>query len=273
MKTNSEIALFEKRQVRRAWYKKEWWFAITDVIEILTDSIDPSGYLKDMRRRDLELNKGWRQIATPLLIETRGGKQKINCSNTENILRIIQSIPSSKAEPFKQWLARIGKERIDEINDPELAMKRMNELYQKKGYPKEWIEKRSRGIAVRNDLTFEWQNRGIKHSREFAILTNEIMQGTFDLNVSEYKRYKGLKKENLRDHMNDIELILTMLAEATTTRLTKDRGSEGLSPLRRDSRDGGRVAGNTRREIEKVGKSKIVSKANYLPKTNARIGK
>lgn len=266
MDTRSDVVLFEEKQVRKVWHQKEWWFVISDVVAILTDSVDPMGYLKDIRRRDDEINKGWRQIATPLLIKTSGGNQRINCSNTEGMLRIVQAIPSPKAEPFKQWLARIGKERIDEINNPELAMERMRSLYEKKGYPKDWIEKRSRGIAVRQDLTFEWQNRGIRNSREFAILTNEIMRGTFDLKVSEYKKIKGLKKENLRDHMNDIELILTMLAEATTTKLTKDRDSEGLLPLRKDAGDGGRIAGNTRKEIERVGGSGVVSKKNFLLK-------
>ena len=163
---------------------------------------------------------------------------------------MIQSIPSPKAEPLKRWLARVGKERIDEIENPELAMGRMQELYEKKGYPKEWIDKRLRGIAVRQDLTDEWKNRGARSSKEFAILTNEIMQGTFDLKVEEYKQVKNLQRENLRDHMTDIELILTMLAEATTTKLHRDRDSQGLAPLKNDAQDGGAVAGRTRHDIE-----------------------
>ena len=264
MEKENEVALFEKKQVRRVWHKKEWWFVITDVVAILSESVDPSGYLKDIKRRDDEINKGWGQIATPLYINTSGGKQKINCANTAGILRIIQSIPSPKAEPFKQWLARIGKERIDEINDPELAMERMRSLYEKKGYSKEWIEKRSRGIAVRQELTTEWKDRGIKHSQEFAILTNEIMQGTFDMKVGEYKTFKGLDKENLRDHMNDLELILTMLSEATTTKLHQERDSHGFMPIRKDAKEGGKIAGNTRKEIEKASGAKISSRNNYL---------
>jgi hypothetical protein len=264
MEKDKEVALFEKKRVRRVWHKKEWWFAIVDVVAILSESIDPPGYLKDIRRRDAEINKGWGQIATPLGIKTTGGEQKINCANTAGILRIIQSIPSPKAEPFKQWLARIGKDRIDEINNPELAMERMRDLYAKKGYTKEWIEKRSRGIAVRQELTTEWKDRGIKNSHEFAILTNEIMQGAFEMKVGEYKNFKGLEKENLRDHMNDLELILTMLAEATTTKLHQERDSQGFSPVRSDAKEGGKIAGNTRKQIEKASGAKISSRKNHL---------
>ncbi|MGI5825813.1 MAG: Bro-N domain-containing protein [Patescibacteria group bacterium] len=184
---DSQVVLFEKRKVRRVLIEEQWWFVIIDVIEILTDSVNPKDYLNKMRRRDKELNKGYGQIVHPLLVETSGGRQRLSCVNTEGILRIIQSIPSPKAEPFKRWLARIGKERIDEINDPELAMNRMRALYEKKGYPKDWIDKRVRGIAVRQGLTQEWQNWGIDKSLEFAILTNEIMRGTFDLEVEDYK--------------------------------------------------------------------------------------
>lgn len=220
----NRIALFQKREIRRTMHNDEWWFVITDVIAALTDSADPSDYWKKMRKRDPDLGKalqGGGQFVPPLALEfaTAGGPQKIQCWNTEGVFRLIQSIPSPKAEPFKRWLARVGKERIDEIENPELAMGRMQELYEKKGYPKEWIDKRLRGIAVRQDLTDEWKNRGASTSMEFAILTNEIMQGTFDLKVDEYKQVKALERENLRDHMTDIELILTMLAEATTTTL------------------------------------------------------
>lgn len=216
---DNKVALFEKKQVRRVWHEDQWWFVVEDVVVVLTDTVNAKDYINKMRRRDQNLSKGYGQFVHTLPIETSGGKQKMNCANTEGILRIIQSIPSSKAEPFKRWLAKIGKERIDEINDPELAMDRMRLLYEKKGYPKDWVNKRVRGIAVRQDLTKEWQDRGASQSIEFAILTNEIMQGAFDMKVDEYKNLKGLDKENLRDHMNDIELILTMLAEATTTKI------------------------------------------------------
>ncbi len=257
------IALFQKREIRRTIHNNEWWFVIADVIAALTDSVDPQGYIKDMRRRDPELSKGWGQIATPLSVKTSGGKQKLNCANTEGIFRIIQSIPSPRVEPLKRWLARVGKERIDEIENPELAMVRMQDLYEKKGYPKEWIDKRMRGIAVRQDLTDEWKNRGARNSLEFAILTNEIMQGTFDLKVEEYKQVKGLERENLRDHMTDIELILTMLAEATTTKLHRDRDSQGFDPLKKDAKDGGAVAGRTRKDIETQTGKPVISSDNF----------
>jgi len=257
------IALFQKREIRRTIHNNEWWFVIADVIGALTDSVDPQGYIKDMRRRDPELSKGWGQIATPLSVKTSGGKQKLNCANTEGIFRIIQSIPSPRVEPLKRWLARVGKERIDEIENPELAMVRMQELYEKKGYPKEWIDKRMRGIAVRQDLTDEWKNRGARNSLEYAILTNEIMQGAFDLKVEDYKQVKGLERENLRDHMTDIELILTMLAEATTTKLHRDRDSQGFDPLKKDAKDGGAVAGRTRKDIETQTGKPVISSDNF----------
>ncbi len=272
----SKVAIFEKRQVRRVWHENEWWFVITDVITILTDSTNPTEYFKKLRKRDSQLGqlytKGGGQIVPPLGLEfaTAGGKQKLVCWNTEGLLRVIQSVPSPKAEPFKRWLARVGKERIDEINDPELAMERMRQLYQKKGYPKDWIDKRVRGIAVRQDLTKQWQDRGASQSIEFAILTNEIMQGAFDMKVDDYKNLKSLDKENLRDHMNDIELILTMLAEATTTKIHKDRNSQGFPKLKKDAKDGGAVAGRTRKDIEKVSGRKVISKENYLPIRRAK---
>ncbi len=261
--TNTKIALFETKQIRKIIHNDEWWFVIVDVVSALTDSIQPAGYIKDMRRRDPELLKGWRQIATPLLVGTPGGPQKLNCANTAGIFRIIQSIPSPKAEPFKLWLAKVGHERIAEIENPELAMDRMKMLYEKKGYSQDWIDKRARGIAVRHTLTDEWKNRGLKHSIEYAILTDEIMQGTFDMKVSEYKKYKGLQKENLRDHMDDIELILTMLGEATTTRLHKVRDSKGFIKLKKDAADGGSIAGTTRKNIESKTRTKIISSSNF----------
>jgi len=267
---NSEtrVALFQKREIRHTMHNNEWWFVITDIIAVLTDSTDPSGYWKKMRRRDPDLGKalqGGGQFVPPLAFEfaTAGGPQKIQCWNTEGIFRLIQSIPSPKAEPFKRWLARVGKERIDEIENPELAMARMQEIYEKKGYPKEWIDKRLRGIAVRQDLTDEWQNRGARSRLEYAILTNEIMQGAFGLKVDEYKQVKDLERENLRDHMTDLELILTMLAEATTTKMHRDRDSQGLTPLKKDAHDGGAVAGRTRKDIETQTGKPVISSENF----------
>ncbi|MHC1744986.1 MAG: BRO family protein [Syntrophobacteraceae bacterium] len=205
--------------------------------------------------------------------DTAGGPQKIQCWNTAGIFRLIQSIPSPKAEPFKRWLARIGKERIDEIENPELAMARMQELYEKKGYPKEWIDKQLRGIAVRQDLTDEWKDRGASTRLEFAILTNDIMQGAFGLKVGEYKQVKDLERENLRDHMTDIELILTMLAEATTTTLHRDRDSQGMQPLRKAAKDGGAVAGRTRKDIERQTGKPVITPENFKPLTGRRLKK
>jgi prophage antirepressor-like protein len=265
---DNKLAVFQGKRIRKVLHEGAWWFAIVDVVAVLTDSANPSGYLKDMRRRDpslAETFKGGGQIATPLALKfaTAGGPQKVLCWHIEGILRLIQSIPSPKAEPFKRWLARVGKERIDEIENPELAMARMQELYEKKGYPKEWIDKRLRGIAVRQDLTDEWQNRGAQTTLEYAILTNEIMRGTFGLDVEEYKQVKALERENLRDHMTDIELILTMLAEATTTKLHRDRDSQGVPRLKKDAQDGGAVAGRTRKDIETQTGQPVITAENF----------
>jgi prophage antirepressor-like protein len=259
----NRLAVFEGKHIRKTILNGEWWFVVEDVVLALIDSKDPKQYIQRMKRRDPELGKGWVQIVHTLSIETSGGLQRMLCANTEGLFRIIQSIPSPKAEPFKRWLARVGHERIREIENPELAQERMKQIYEQKGYPKEWIDKRLRGIAVRQDLTDEWQNRGARNSREYAILTNEIMQGAFDLKVEEYKAVKGLERENLRDHMTDIELILTMLAEATTTKLHRDRDSQGFEPLKKDARDGGAVAGRTRKDIEQQSGTPVVSSSNF----------
>jgi len=181
MDKDKALVVFQGKKIRRTWFKDEWWFVIEDIVGALTDSVDPKGYIKDMRRRDEELSKGWGQIATPLAISTTGGLQNVNCTNTEGAFRIIQSIPSPKAEPFKLWLAKIGYERIQEIENPELAQDRARAYYELKGYPKDWIEKRMRGIAIRQELTGEWQNRGVNEDKEFAILTNEISKATFGM--------------------------------------------------------------------------------------------
>ena len=260
----TKLDVFEGREIRKTIHNGEWWFSVADVVQVLTDSVDTRQYIKRIRQRDHELDSYWGTICTPLeLLAPDGKRRKTNCSNTEGLFRIIQSIPSPKAEPFKRWLAKVGHERIQEIENPELAMARMQELYEKKGYPKEWIDKRLRGIAVRQDLTDEWQDRGARNSREYAILTNEIVQGTFDLKVDNYKAVKGLERENLRDHMTDMELILTMLAEATTTTLHRDRDTQGFEPLKKDARDGGAVAGRTRKDIEQQTGKTVVSKDNF----------
>jgi len=260
----TKIAIFQKKEVRKIIHNNEWWFVIVDVVSILTDSVQPNGYIKDMRRRDEELAKGWGQIATPLSIETTRGKQKLNCANTEGIFRIIQSIPSSKAEPFKRWLARVGYERIQEIEDPELATKRTRMLYKLKGYSDDWIEKRMRGIAIREELTDEWQKRGAQVDRDYELLTAEISKATFGITPSQYKKLKSLERENLRDHMDDFELIFTMLSERSTTEIHQNENSQGTSKLAKDAKAGGSIAGNARKELEKKLGRSIISNKNYL---------
>jgi hypothetical protein len=262
---NSKLAVFEGKRIRKIFHEGEWWFSIIDVIDILVGGDRPRKYWNDLKNKLIA--EGYGEVSEKIgqlkMIAPDGKQRLTDCANTETMFRIIQSIPSPKVEPLKRWLARVGKERIDEIENPELAMARMQELYEKKGYPKEWIDKRLRGIAVRQDLTDEWKNRGARSSLEFAILTNEIMQGAFDLKVEEYKQVKGLQRENLRDHMTDIELILTMLAEATTTKLHRDRDSQGFAPLKKDAQDGGAVAGRTRKDIEAQTGKPVISGENF----------
>ncbi|OGX37876.1 MAG: phage antirepressor protein [Omnitrophica WOR_2 bacterium RIFCSPHIGHO2_02_FULL_52_10] len=260
----TKIALFKGQKIRKIIHNNEWWFVIVDVVAVLTDSVQPEGYLKDMRRRDPELAKGWGQIATPLFVDTEGGKQKINCANTEGIFRIVQSIPSPKAEPFKRWLAKVGYERIQEIGDPELATKRTRLLYKLKGYSDDWIEKRMRGIAIREELTDEWQKRGAKEDKEYEILTAEISRATFGITPGEYQKLKGLKRENLRDHMDDFELIFTMLGERATTEIHRTEDSQGVPKLKSDAQAGGKIAGDARKQLEQRLDRPIVSPKNYL---------
>ena len=203
------IALFQRKEIRRVIHDNEWWFVVEDVVLALIESRDPKQYIQRMKQRDPELSKGWVRIVHTLSVPTDGGPQPMLCANTEGLFRIIQSVPSPKAEPFKRWLARVGYERIQEIEDPELATKRMRALYKAKGYSDDWIEKRMRSIAIRDELTGEWKKRGVKEQREYAILTAEISKATFGLTPTEYAEFKQLKRENLRDHMNDLELIFT----------------------------------------------------------------
>ena len=268
----NRIVIFQEKSIRRSWHKEEWWFAIVDVIAALTDSVQPEGYVKDLRRRDKELAKGWGQIATPLRVETEGGIQQINCANTEGLFRIIQSIPSPKAEPFKRWLAQVGYERVKEIEDPELASARARELYEAKGYPKDWIEKRMRAIAIRGALTDEWKARGVAEGREYSILTAEIARATFGVTPGDHKKFKGLeqaKTANLRDHMTDLELIFTMLGEAGTTEIAKRKDAQGFVDNRTAAKQGGAVAGNARKELEAKTGVPVVSRQNYLAPSEA----
>ncbi len=270
---NNSLVVFQGENVRRIWHQKEWWFVIQDVVFILTNSKDPKGYIKDMRRRDEELSKGWRKIATPLPIKTRGGRQNLNCANPEGIFRIIQSIPSKKAEPFKIWLARVGYDRIKEIENPELAQKRMKDIYLQKGYSKAWIEKRVRGIAIRDELTDEWDQRGVKTQKEYSILTAEISKATFGMTPSEYVEFKKLERENLRDHMNDLELIFTMLGEASTTEITINKNAQGFNENKISAEKGGTIAGEARKKLERESGKKVSTSQNYLsqPEKKKRI--
>ena len=268
----SRLALFQKREIRRTLHHNEWWFVITDVMAALTDSANPSDYLKKLRKRDPSLSEAFQgggQLVPPLglTFDTPGGPQALQCWNTEGIFRLIQSLPSPKAEPFKRWLARVGYERIQEIEDPELATKRTRALYKALGYSDAWIEKRMRAIAIRDELTDEWKQRGVKEQREYAILTAEISQATFGMTPSQYAEFKGLKRENLRDHMTDLELIFSMLGEAATTEITRNRDAHGFPENKRAAKAGGAVAGNARRELESKSGRKVVTDENHLALT------
>jgi methylphosphotriester-DNA--protein-cysteine methyltransferase len=265
----ARIALFQHKAIRRTIHENEWWFVVEDVVLALIDSRDPKQYIQRMKQRDPELGKGWVQFVHTLAVPTDGGPQPMLCANTEGLFRIIQSIPSPKAEPFKRWLAKVGYERIQEIEDPELATKRTRALYKAKGYSDDWIEKRMRSIAIRDELTDEWKKRGVREQREYAILTAEISQATFGLTPSQYAEFKRLKRENLRDHMNDLELIFSMLGEAATTEIARNRDAQGFPQNQQAAHAGGKVAGNARRDLEKKSGRKVVSGENYLALTQA----
>ena len=253
MDENNSIQLFEDRKIRTAWdeEKEEWYFSVVDVVAVLSESTDPKQYIKKMRARDPQLSANWGTICTPVQMLAADGKQrKVQAANTEGILRIIQSIPSPKAEPFKRWLAQVGRERIEETIDPEQAIDRALETYQKKGYDADWIHQRILSIRVRNELTAEWQQRGVEQGREYAILTDEITKAWSGMTTRQYKNLKGLKKENLRDNMSTLEIVLNMLAETTTTELSKAHRPEGFEESRIVAQRGGKVAGDARRAIE-----------------------
>lgn len=262
----TKIAIFRKKEVRRTIYNNEWWFSIVDVVEALTDSSKPRVYWNAMKTRvkasdGIELSTICRQLK---LEAYDGKKYETDCANSEGIFRIIQSIPSPKAEPFKRWLAKVGYERVQEIENPELATKRTRMLYKLKGYSDDWIEKRMRGIAIREELTDEWQKRGAREQRDYEILTAEISKATFGVTPSEYKKLKGLKRENLRDHMDDFELIFNMLGERATTEIHRTEDSKGVLKLKADARAGGDIAGGARKKLEKRLGYSVVSKKNFL---------
>ena len=261
----TKVAIFKGKEIRKTIFKNEWWFSIADVISVLTDSTDVRQYIKKMRKRDPQLESYWGTICTPLeLLAPDGKKRETNCANTEGIFRIIQSVTSPKAEPFKRWLAKVGYERIQEIEDPEIGTKRTKAIYRAKGYSDQWIERRMRGIAIRAELTDEWKNRGINEDTEYSILTAEISKATFGLTPSEYMNLKGLKRENLRDHMTDLELIFNMLGEAATTEITRNRNAQGFFENQDTARRGGKIAGDARRKLELESGRKVVTSENYL---------
>lgn len=265
MKDNTKIKIFEQKQIRSAWDENEekWYFSVIDIIEILTDSDRPRKYWSDLKiKLKLEGSQLSEKIGQLKLLAEDGKLRKTDVIDTEQVFRLIQSIPSPKAEPFKLWIAKVAKERIDEIDDPEKGIDRILETYQKKGYSKEWINQRIKSIEVRKELTDEWDKRGVKKGKEYAILTDEITKAWSGLTVREYKNHKELKNESLRDNMTNLELVLNMLAEATTTEISKEKKPETLLENRKIAKQGGTIAGNTRKEIEaKTGKP-IVSKLN-----------
>ena len=263
MEPKDKIVVFESKQVRRVWHNEEWWFVVADVVAVLTDSVNPRDYIKKMRKRDEELSKGWGQFVPTLSVDTLGGKQKLGCANTQGIFRIIQSIPSPKAEPFKQWLAKVGYERIQEIENPELAAERARQYYRDLGYDEAWIDTRLKSIDTRGRLTDEWKDRGVKEGLEFSILTAEIAKATFSLAPSEHKKVKGLKNENLRDHMNPLELIFTMLGEETTRQEAVDRDALGFEENKEAAIDGGTAAGAALATYEEKTGKKVVSARNF----------
>lgn len=267
------IKLFESKQIRSVWNETEekWYFSVQDVIEVLTDSTDPKQYIKRVLSRDENLKINWGTICTPVeMIAADGKKRKIQAADTQGLLRIIQSIPSPKAEPFKLWLAKVGAERLEEIQNPELATQRTRELYKLKGYSEEWIEKRMRSIAIREELTDEWKNRGVKEKIEYAILTAEISKATFGLTPKEYKEVKGLKSQNLRDHMTDLELIFSMLGEASTKEITINTDTQGFIENQQAAKAGGKIAGDARKQLEIQSGKSVISSENYLPENKKK---
>lgn len=273
----NNIKLFESAQIRSVWNEVDgkWYFSVADVVQALTDSANVRDYIKKMRKREAELNANWGTLCPPLeLLAPDGKRRQTQCANTESLLRIIQSIPSPKAEPFKRWLAKVGYERLEEIENPELAAARMREIYKAKGYSDAWIEKRVRGIAIRDELTNEWHKRGVKEQREYAILTAEISRATFGMTPSEYKAFKQLDKpaDNLRDHMTDLELIFSMLGEASTTEIARQREAQGYDENRAAAIAGGSVAGKARQDLEEKSGRRVTSPENYkaLPEAVAR---
>ncbi|HIG96029.1 TPA: Bro-N domain-containing protein [Candidatus Woesearchaeota archaeon] len=268
MDKNYALVVFEDKKIRRTWFNDEWHFSIIDVVGALTNSENPRNYWNMLKAREAEQGIELYTFCVRLKLLAEDGKQReTDCANTKNMFRIIQSIPSPKAEPFKQWLAQVGYDRVQEIENPELAQKRMKELYRAKGYSDEWIEKRVRGIAIRDELTDEWKKRDVGTEKEYAILTAEISKATFGMTPSEYKKFKGLEKENLRDHMDDLELIFGMLGEASTTKIARGKDAQGFSENKDAAQKGGTIAGDAREKLELASNEKVSTTENYLLET------
>ncbi|MBP6889853.1 MAG: Bro-N domain-containing protein [Candidatus Moranbacteria bacterium] len=271
--TITKIAIFQKKEIRKIIHKGEWWFSVIDVVETLSGTDRPRKYWNDLKKKlvkegFLELSE---KIGQLKILSQDGKMRETDCATTETMFRIIQAIPSPKAEPFKRWLARVGFERVEEIENPELATKRTRAIYKAKGYSDAWIEKRMRGIEVRETLTDEWKKRGVKEGQEYAILTVEISRATFGMTPSEYQKLKGLKRENLRDHMNDLELIFTMLGEASTTEIARNKDTQGFIENKKAAKEGGAIAGDARKNLELKSGKKVSTGKNYLPEPkNAR---
>lgn len=269
-KQPNKLVIFQSKKIRRIWHEDEWYYSVVDICGALTDSADSGAYWRKLKQRLKQEGSEVVTICHGLKLEAPDGKKRVtDCSNTKGIFRIIQSIPSKKAEPFKRWLAQVGQDRLDEIENPELAQQRMKEIYEKKGYPKDWIDKRLRGIAIRQNLTDEWKERGIKKQKDFAILTAEISKATFGMTPAEYKKHKNLpekSKANLRDSMDDLELIFTMLGERVTTEISRKEKPETFPKNKNVAKRGGKVAGNARKETEKELGRSVISKQNFLDK-------
>lgn len=272
----NSLKLFQSNQIRTVWNEEEeqWYFSVVDIVGALTDSVDAKQYIKKMKSRDKELGSSWGTICTLAKLPSSDGKNyRTTVANTKGILRIIQSIPSPKAEPFKQWLAQVGAERLEEIENPEIAQIRAHEIYRQKGYSEEWIERRMRGIETRNELTDAWSEHGVEEGKEYAILTNEISQATFGVSIANHKSIKSLKRENLRDHMTKLELLFTELGEASTTAIVNARNPQGLKQNVQAAREGGKIAGDARKALEEKSNVSVVSNINYKEIPQADIEK
>lgn len=270
MEEHKGLVVFKSKEIRRIEHNNEWWFSVVDIVGVLTDSSNPRRYWSDLKKK-IEEDEGFSELYEKIVqLKLTADDNKLretDCANTETIFRIIQSIPSPKAEPFKLWLAQVGYERVQEIEDPELASKRARAIYKAKGYPDDWVEKRMRSIAIREELTDEWKSRGVESKKEYAILTAEISKATFGMTPSEYKKHKELRRQdNLRDHMGDLELIFSMLGEASTTEITRNQDTKGFEDNKKAARAGGKIAGDARKNLEIESGRKVVNKSNYLPK-------